>query len=319
MLSEHEQESHFHRTARLDGVSSNLADRDGGSTDSQEGSLASLRSLVGSTGLRAHSNTSVRANLMQGMQQTHGNRAVQRYVQRSAANGAAPLPVQREEEEELKSPRITPLPNPKLELPFGGGLTGSVDPIETSVTYKRGKGQYKLGAEYEGKLVGEAKYGPWWAKAKYSKDGYGVGVGRGGPYITPPGSPPMINDPSGDMREGDPNPAKAGKSFDEIGEANKGPGVGVEVGKDKDRGTYVVVGGSGKHDIGGGGPIAKKRPPPKQHKQDGGSAPDDAPSVSERMTPDQLKKGIEEYKAQQRRWQQAIEDYRAQNGGFRVR
>ena len=265
----------------------------------------STRLLLGDTRLSGRGNSAVRQAALHTMQRTYGNRAVQRSIQRSAPT-SAPLPVQREEEEELTSPKITPLPNPKLELPFGGGLIGSVDPVESSLAYKGAKGkygEYKLGYEYGGTLVGEAKRGPWWAKAKYGKEGYGVGIGAGGPILNRPGGSPRISDPSADLREGDPNPAKIGKSLDEIGESKKGPSVGVEVGRDKRPkdeggvGDYVIVSGRGSHDI-GGGPINKPRPKPKEHKRD---APDVEPSGgAEMIDRKQLQKGIDEYKAQQR-------------------
>jgi len=291
MLSEHEQDSHHHSATHLDGASHDLVEHDNDSTDSPDGALHGLQTLMSSAGLSAHRNAPVRANIIHGMQQTHGNaataRAVQRHVQRSAANAAHPLPVQREEDEEITTPRINPLPIPKLELPFGGGLFGSVDPVEASMMYKRGEGEYKLGYEYGGTLTGEAKHGPWWAKGKYNKDGYAVGLGRGGPILNKPGLPPMINDPRGDLLEHKSDPATIGKSVEEIGEASKGPGFGVEVGKDKDRGTYVVGGVKGTFGKG-----AKKRPKPPEHISH-------EPNVPERMTREQLQKHIDEYKAQE--------------------
>jgi hypothetical protein len=190
--------------------------------------------------------------------------------------------VQREEEEVLTRPRITPLPNPTLELPFGGGLFGEVDPLEANLGYKGGGGEYKLGYEYEkGKLVGEAKRGPWWAKAKYGKEGWGVGLGRGGPILKPP-VPRMINDPTSGINK---DPRNIGRGMEEISEVSKSPtGFGVEVGKDEKRGMYgqvVYKGTIGKR--------AQKRPKPAEHTSH-------EPSVPSTLDHNRLQKDIEEYK-----------------------
>ena len=227
-------------------------------------------------------NAPVRQAAMHALQRTHGNRSVQRL--RHGVGTTSPLPVQREEEE-LTRPRITPLPNPKLELPFGGGLFGSVDPIEANLGYRRGEGEYKLGYEYEeGNLVGQAKRGPWWAKAQYGKEGWGVGLGRGGPILKPP-MPRMINDPTSGINK---DPRTVGKGMEEISEVTKGPtGFGVEVGKDEKRGTYGQVVYKGT--IGG---RAKKRPKPKEHTSH-------EPSVPSTIDHNRLQKDIEEYKKKQ--------------------
>lgn len=99
MLTEHEQDSRHHRATQLDRASNDLAEHDGDSTDSPRGMLHSLQTLMSSVGLSAHRNVPVRANLIQGMQQMHGNvatvRAVQRYVGRSSQASNGLMPVQR--------------------------------------------------------------------------------------------------------------------------------------------------------------------------------------------------------------------------------
>lgn len=61
---------------------------------------ATSASLLGSVGLNGRGNGSVRIAMMQQMQRTHGNHAVQRLLQRrSAHTPSVPLPIQRSEEE----------------------------------------------------------------------------------------------------------------------------------------------------------------------------------------------------------------------------
>jgi len=86
-------------------------------------------SLVIDPALRGRANNPIRAAAMQQMQKTHGNRAVQRFVQRT-------LSVQREDDEEDFVPRFTPFP-PSLDMSLGS-VDASVTPGGPGLSYEGG-------------------------------------------------------------------------------------------------------------------------------------------------------------------------------------
>ena len=91
-------------------------------------------SLAVDSRLSGRANRAVRAASMQQMQQTHGNRAVQRFVQRTVS-------VQRDPS---SGPRLNLLP-PSLEMPLGP-LNTTLSPGGLELGYRRGG--VRAGAEY---------------------------------------------------------------------------------------------------------------------------------------------------------------------------
>ena len=122
-------------------------------------------SLLGDSRLDGRGNSPARIAVMQHAQQTHGNRAVQRSIQRTVS-------VQRD------GPNFSLLP-PKLELPFGNGLTGGLGLGGPELDYQRGP--FHAGAEYGwgGPLEANVGYGtpllPWMMDAEPS-----LAAGAGG-------------------------------------------------------------------------------------------------------------------------------------------
>ena len=86
-------------------------------------------SLVIDPALRGRANSPIRAATIRQMQKTYGNRAVQRFVQRT-------LCVQREDDEEDFVPRFTPFP-PSLDMSLGS-VDASVTPGGPGLSYEGG-------------------------------------------------------------------------------------------------------------------------------------------------------------------------------------
>jgi hypothetical protein len=199
--------------------------------------------------LGGRGNSSMRATAIQRMQQTHGNRSVQRLIQRTSAMQSTPVPVQREEDPfKLK---IDLVPQLKLNLPFGSGFGLGVTPSGVDLNWKAPFGKGKIGYEYgesisaegdfgkgfggklqfdpskkEGSIMGKA--GGWWLGGGGGPKGYRLGGGYGGPLLVQPGLdiPPMIGDPTKDLRKGDWDPRALGKGADDINDKKLKPGWG---------------------------------------------------------------------------------------------
>src|SRR5688572_23959283 len=175
----------------------------------QEASLTSTASMLNDLRLTGRGNGSMRAAAMQRMQQTHGNRAVQRFVER-AITQIAPMPVQRDDEEDPNKPTFRPW-LPELGLPFGGGWGFKGEGKGVGINYKDGSGSGGVGYDYGGgftaegglkspwgKLSGGLEFDPWkkegsaglklgdlWLKGQYGEKGWGIGGGYGSPPINP--------------------------------------------------------------------------------------------------------------------------------------
>jgi len=197
--------------------------------------LARPGSFLSSWSVAGRANASRRAASMLKMQKTYGNRSVQRFVQRSPARSSGLVPVQRGD-----PPGVSLWPYPTLDLPFGPGTGIAADPSAINLNWNLGGMSGKLGYEYEGNLTGEANVGDYWLKGGLGKKGFGLGLGYGNPLITPPGIPPMGNDPSGDLRGGDLDPRTLGKSLGDMKDSKVKPGWswGLQGGKDEDKGYY---------------------------------------------------------------------------------
>jgi len=73
-------------------------------TENSQSDLALSRSLLSDSRINSSANSALRASSIQGMQQTHGNRAVQRSIQQSAST--ASVPVQREWDQKASDQRM---------------------------------------------------------------------------------------------------------------------------------------------------------------------------------------------------------------------
>lgn len=204
-------------------------------SDIREAAAASPDSFLSTWNVAGRANAPQRATSMLQMQKTYGNRSVQRYVQRTPAGRTGLVPVQRDD-----PPGVSLWPYPTLDLPFGPGTGIAADPSAINLNWKLGGLSGKLGYEYEGNLTGEANMGDYWLKGGLGKKGFSLGLGSGNPLITPPGIPPMGNDPSGDLRGGELDPRTIGKSLGEMQDYKLKPGLswGLQGGKDEDKGYY---------------------------------------------------------------------------------
>jgi hypothetical protein len=212
--------------------------------------LSGSASLLRAAGHSGRGNRSVRATSIQSMQHVHGNRAVQRFLQRTF------LPVQRGDEDEQKLPSFRPW-LPELGLPFGGGWGFKGEGKGVGIDYKGGSGSGGIGYDYGGGFSAEGGYkfpwgksslglefDPWkkegsaglkfgdlWLKGKYGEKGWGIGGGWGSPPINPEGLPANPGDPSKDWRKGEVGPGMFGPPSD-IEKQKKGWGFGFGFGKD---------------------------------------------------------------------------------------
>lgn len=230
--------------------------------------------LLSNHSLNSNVNHSTRVAAMQRAQQTQGNRAVQRAIQRAAANNPVPVQRQGDDDDEYKL-RADPWP-PLISGPLGGGFgfKGTAGGGELGYSGSGGKG--KLGYDWGGGLSAEGllknpfgsgsdlggklefdpfkkegsltgTYGDWWGKGAAGGGGFGLGFGYGAPLLTQPGLglPGGIGDPTKDIQEGPTGPGVIPgifKTADEIKDyqekSKSGFGVGVQGGYDKDLGWY---------------------------------------------------------------------------------
>jgi hypothetical protein len=216
-----------------------------------------------------HGSSAVRASGMQAMQQAYGNRAVQRYMGRSGTMQAAPLPVQRDDEEDPNKPSFRPW-LPELRLPFGGGFGFKGEGKGIGLDYKGNGASGGIGYDYGGAFTAEGgfkspfgksslglEFDPWkkegsaglklgdfWMKGQYDDKGLGFGFGYGSPLITPPGFPAIPGDPSKDWRKGEVGPGMFGPPGD-IEKDKKSWGIGGGLGRDKDGNPFPWLGFGG--------------------------------------------------------------------------
>jgi hypothetical protein len=217
-------------------------------------SLTAAPSMLGDLRLAGRGNSSLRAAAIQRMQQTHGNRAVQRFIQRTSATQT--MPVQRQDEEEQKKLSFRPW-LPELKLPFGGGwgLTGEGKGI--GLGYKRGGTSGGIGYNWGGPLTAEGgfktgwgkgsvglEFDPWkkegtaglrfgnvWIGGGYGPHGPSFGLGYGDPVTTPPGLPTNPSDPAKEWRQGEIG-AGMFQPPGEVEKNKKGWAVGGGLGRD---------------------------------------------------------------------------------------
>jgi hypothetical protein len=235
-------------------------------TPASEGGLARQ---LGEAGASGRGSAGVRASGMQTMQQTYGNRAVQRFVGRSSTMQAAPVPVQRDDEEDPNKPSFSPW-LPELKLPFGGGLGFRGEGKGIGIDYKGNGASGGIGYDYGGAFTAEGgfrspfgksslglEFDPWkkegsaglklgdfWMKGQYDDKGPSFGFGYGSPFVTPPGFPANPADPSKDWRKGELGPGMFGPPGD-IEKDKKSWGIGGGLGRDKDGNPFPWLGFGG--------------------------------------------------------------------------
>jgi hypothetical protein len=248
MSEEYIQGMDDHRTRRSSLELDSDQQNHNGGRGVEEASLTSVASLLSDRRLTERGNGSVRAATIQQMQQTHGNRAVQRYVGRATTQM---VPVQRGD-----PPSFTPW-LPELKWPFGGGWSMTGEGKGVGLGYKGGYGSGGIGYDYGGGFTAEGGYkfpwgksslglefDPWkkegsaglklgdlWLKGQYGEKGWGIGGGYGSPFINPGGLPANPGDPSKDWRKGEVGPGMFGPPGD-IEKQKKPWGFGFGFGKD---------------------------------------------------------------------------------------